>query len=267
MDRDRLASSHMRNLIRLAAAVFWLICLQCARADTLPVEDALRATVRITKGQVSGTGFFVTGGIGAAKRILLVTAAHVFNDMPGASCTLVLRSKTDKGYARKEVDLQIRSGDKPLWARHPELDAAAIEVTLPTDCDIKPLPLDAIANQADLEKLPAGQDLFIPCFPAKLEANPAGWPILRKGSLASYPLTGQSTMFVDYSHFGGDSGAPVVMPTKDGPKVVGLVFAMERQTDRTVAPFEERTVHTPLGLAIAVQAHGLRETIEALLKK
>lgn len=257
----------MRNLFRLAAVALGLVCLQVARADTSPIEDALRATVRITKGQVSGTGFFVSAGSAGARRTYLVTAAHVFNDMPGPSCTLVLRTKTDKGYLRKEIELPIRNGDKPVWGRHPELDAAAIDVTLPADCDIKPLPIEAIAVQADMEKLPAGQDLFIPCFPAKLEANSAGWPILRKGSLASYPLTGQNTLFVDYSHFGGDSGAPVVMTTKDGARVVGLVFAMERQTDRTVAPLEERTVHTPLGLAIAVQAPNLRQTIDALLKK
>jgi hypothetical protein len=251
----------MRNYLQLAALLMLLQAPQFVRAEHSAIEDALRATVRITKGQVSGTGFFVEAKDGGGRRTFLVTAAHVFNDMPGPSCTLVLRAKSNNGYVRKETDLQIRTGDKPLWTRHPELDAAAIEVTLPTDCDFKPLPIDAIASPANMERLPAGQDLFVPCFPAKLESNSAGWPILRKASLASYPLAGQSTMFVDYSHFSGDSGAPVVTVTKEGLRVVGLIFAMERQTDKTVAPFEERTLHTPLGLAVAVQAPQLHEVI------
>ncbi|MDP1796412.1 MAG: hypothetical protein Q8K78_02980 [Planctomycetaceae bacterium] len=111
-----------------------------------------------------------------------------------------------------------------------------------------------------------GQDVFVPCFPAQVEANSAGWPLLRKGSLATHPLMPVArtpTMFVDYSHFGGDSGAPLVATVNGEPLVVGLVFAMLRQTDKTTMPFEERTLHTPLGLAIAAQAPLIRQTIEA----
>jgi hypothetical protein len=46
-------------------------------------------------------------------------------------------------------------------------------------------------------------------------------------------------------------------------RVLGVVVAMQRQTDRVTSPFEEKTVHTPLGLAITVPSTLLRETIES----
>jgi hypothetical protein len=53
--------------------------------------------------------------------------------------------------------------------------------------------------------------------------------------------------------------------TMDGkPHLAGVIVGMQRQTDRTVSPFEERTVHTPLGLAIAVQAEVVADVIRGL---
>jgi len=38
--------------------------------------------------------------------------------------------------------------------------------------------------------------------------------------------------------------------------------AMQRQTDRVTSPFEEKTIHTPLGLAITVPSTLVHETID-----
>ena len=90
--------------------------------------------------------------------------------------------------------------------------------------------------------------------------------MLRTGAIASHPLAPAAALdriFVDYAHYAGDSGAAVV--TDDGsagPLVAGVVVAMQRQTDRVTSPFEEKTVHTPLGLAITVPSPLLRETID-----
>src|SRR5262249_55559828 len=135
--------------------------------------------------------------------------------------------------------------------------------------------LDQIADEAAFKakQVRVGQDAWIPCFPARLESNPAGWPILRRGSIASHPLAptkAQKTFLLDYSAFGGDSGAPVVVLTdvkrgqgkEQRPLVVGLVFGMNRQTDKATLPFEERIMHTPLALAVVVHAPFIRETID-----
>jgi len=51
------------------------------------------------------------------------------------------------------------------------------------------------------------------------------------------------------------------------PIVVGLVISMQRQEDRVTTPFEEKTVYMPLGLAVAVQAPFIRETIDLWFKQ
>jgi hypothetical protein len=259
---------------RLAACLAALLpaFVGCSVAD-LAAEDALRATARVYRGSVSGTGFFVDAGEkGGPPRLLLATAAHVFENIPGPECTVALRVRAADGtFSRKELTLAIREGEKRLWTRHPDADVAAIPITPPAGVDLKPFPYRRVADEswAATGKLRVGQDVVVPCFPAKLEANPAGWPVLRKGSVASHPLTPLSaakTMLVDYSHFGGDSGSPVVTVGPEGPAVVAVVVAMQRQTDRVTMPFEERTVHTPLGLAVTVPSPFLRQAVDSLLK-
>jgi hypothetical protein len=105
----------------------------------------------------------------------------------------------------------------------------------------------------------------VACFPAQTESHPAGWPVLRTGHLATATLAPAAELqrfFVDYAHFAGDSGAAVVVETEQGPLVAGVVVAMQRQTDRITSPYEEKTIHTPLGLAIAVPSTKVWEVVE-----
>lgn len=233
-----------------------------------PAVEALRATVRLTDGQNGGTGFIVASDKKeGTNQLLLVTAAHVLKKMSSPTCTLVLRACSEKGeFVRKEMPLTLRDGEKPRWVNHPEMDVAVMAVTLSKEIALQPFGAEQIATSAFAEdgRLHVGQDVFIPCFPAKTEANAAGWPILRKGMVATYPLhplNKAKTFFVDYSHFGGDSGSPVVGWIDKKPIVVGLVISMQRQEDRVTTPFEEKTVYMPLGLAVTVQAPFIRETI------
>jgi hypothetical protein len=270
--KSRVVSKHLGGSV-VALGVILLSAGAAAAAEQ--AEDALRATVRITRGSVSGTGFFVATGDKAdsGPRHLLVTAAHVFNVMDGPDCTVVFRARGKASeLVRKEVGLTIRDGKKPRWVQHPEIDVAVIAMDLPEGVDVKAFADRQIAGAqlAADRKVRVGQDVCIPCYPAKLEANEAGWPILRKGAIASHPLTplaGAKTMFVDYANFGGDSGAPVVAWIEKEAVVVGLVTGMQRQSDRSSTPFEERTVHTPLHLAIAVQSPFIRQTIEQWRKQ
>lgn len=237
------------------------------------VEELLEATFRISDQDHSGTCFLVaTKSLDPAhpRRVILATAAHVFEQMEGSECEIILRTKAQPDtYLRSPQSISIRDSGKPLWIRHPDVDIATLYVELPEGVSVTPFAIDQLAGEDRVNDrtVRVAAETWIPCFPAKLEANEAGWPVLRKGSIASHPLRpvkSTQTMLIDYRAFGGDSGAPVVMIVDSRPLVIGVVHGMHRQTDRSTLPFEERTVHTPLGLSIVTQAVYLRETIELM---
>ena len=198
-----------------------------------------------------------------------MTAAHVLEKAKGETAVLVYRKASPDGsLARAAAKLRIREGGNPRWQRHPTADVAAMPVTAPEGAGAFELSRVADADVFDEKKLRVAQDVWIPCYPAGTEGNEAGWPVLRHGTVATHPLRpakGLKKFFVDFSTFGGDSGAPVlarVGPAGEAkPTVVGLVLAMQRQTDRVKMPFEERVMHTPLGLCVVAPATLLREII------
>ena len=241
-----------------------------ARADDA-LEKSLGAVFRITNGRSSGTGFVVAKPDRTDESsVILVTAAHVLEEMSEAECQLVLRTlSADQTYARKEVSVPIRDNGAPRWKKHADVDVAVLEFQLPADVSITALEYGQIADASWVadKKLRVGQQVWIPGYPAQLAANEAGWPILRQGAVASYPLSPVAhvkTMLIDFHAFGGESGAPVLTAAEDGCHVVGLVHGMHRQTEKAVMPLHEFTFHTPLSLSIVVQAAYIRETIELL---
>lgn len=236
-----------------------------------PIERVLTATFRIANEQTSATCFLVWPehtGDDAPQRPVLVTAAHALEQMQQSTCTMVLRVQNDDmSYSRQEITLTIRSNGEPLWVRHPDLDIAAMQIELPESTAAKPLPFEQLAETMWLtqQKLRVGSDVFIPGYPVALESNDAGWPVLRKGTVATHPLVPvdhAKQVFINASTFGGDSGAPVMyLDENDRPVIVGMVIAAQRQTDRSQTPFEERVSHMPLNLAITVQAPFIRQTV------
>ncbi len=245
-----------------------------------PLAGLLAATCKITNPEFGATCFLVEPPPGAAwshGAVIVVTASHAFEETPPTGCQIVLREDlADGSFRRKEVALPIRVDGKPMWVKHPDEDVAALKWTLPAGVACRPVRFDQLAKAADFTggKMGLGDEAWIFCFPVQLEASAAGLPILRHGSIASWPLPPLSTnrtFFVDFSTFGGDSGAPVMIwdrhESQIQPLVIGVVLGMERQTDRTSMPFEERIVHHPVGLAIAAHSEIIRETVELLLRK
>ena len=124
-------------------------------------------------------------------------------------------------------------------------------------------------------KVGLGDDAWMCSFPVQLEANEAGQPVLRRGAIASLPLTGATaanrTFLVDITTFGGDSGAAVLSGNPGRReadwRIVGIVSGMHRQSDRFAVPFQETTLHYPLGLAIAAPADLVRETVREAAKE
>jgi hypothetical protein len=236
----------------------------------------MQATFRLTDGRTSGTAWLVS--IPSKKdtpgKTAVVTAAHVFQNLKGESATLILRKKNGDGsFERLEHRFGIREKSHMLWTQHSQHDIAAIKIVLPVAADVTPIPLKQLTDaESAANTLPPAQRCLIPTFPAQMEGNRAGWPVLRNATVASFPnapVHRHPQFILDYNAFGGDSGAPVVLVQQNSnsqqvPKIVGMILGQHRQTDRTITPNEERTVHTSLGLGIAVHTAFIRETIDQL---
>jgi S1-C subfamily serine protease len=228
-----------------------LLCLAAGDAD----QALLDATVRLRTEGSTATAFLVKRG----EDLVLVTAAHCLEEIQEAEATLVIRAAGPDGtLVRKKVQVLLRENGKPRWRRHPDRDVAAMKLTLPGDARVKPLKPEQLA-----EAVPkAGDAIRVAGYPAGVEGGPQGWAILRAG-IVSAPPNGP-TFLVDAPIYGGESGGPVAVCTGAEPLVVGVQSGMHRRTDKTSIPFEERTVHHPLGIGIVVPAAAAREAIRLL---
>ena len=264
-----------------AIIILWLLLSSFTNAEDA-VTTMMNATFKITNKDSTATCFVIAPPKSAnfqQQEYILLTAAHVFKQMTGDECRIVLRKKLQNGtYARDEVAIKIRSQGEALWSQHATADVAALKFTLPKDHDISALAWDQIADKSLVQKkrLRCADEIWIPGYPAQLEANKAGFPVLRRGNVASYPLApirDDGTYLISANTCGGDSGAPVMVFNRKkethktiGTMVVGLVTGLHRETMKTNTPYEERTVHRPLGLAIVIHAEFLRQTAERLWK-
>lgn len=215
-------------------------------------------------------------------RFVLVTAAHVLDGMPGDVAILFLRKMNDRGdWERLPTPLQIRNNGHPLWVRHPAADVAVMYIGLPQGVSIPLLSTDFLADDAMLEKyeIHPGDTLQCLGFPFGEESNNAGFPILRSGRIASYPLvptTKTKTFMLDFNVFQGNSGGPVYMVdegrTYQGmvnlggttQLIAGLVIQETTHNEQVIGPYNAEVHRYPLGLATVVHASFIKEAINML---
>ena len=203
-------------------------------------------------------------------KCVIVTADHVLRQMKGDSFVLVSRSRNGDGYQRQEIRVSIRSDGKPLWIKHAEHDVAVLP--LPDSVQVDALPFDSLATENLLAKVHAGDAVWLAVFPERSEANGAGFPILRNGTLASYPITPvkPNPMFlVDTTSWKGDSGGPVIHQSlrspSGGPIVLGIVRGMRNITDTVKeSRFVERKTDYPMGITEVLHVVFARELIEQI---
>ena len=112
-----------RHSVRIVVVFLGLFtCVPKARADD-SLEKALGAVFRITNGRSSGTCFLVSRGERAGKgSVVLVTAAHVLEEMSESTCQLMLRTESaDQRDSRTETSIPVRDGTcdvgsgTPIW--------------------------------------------------------------------------------------------------------------------------------------------------------
>lgn len=147
---------------------------------------------------------------------VMVTAAHVLNDIDGPVASLLVRHKNGDGtYSPYRWSIRIRDqSGAGLFVQHAEADVAAMYVNLPKDLIETLIPSNAFADDNFIEgyEIHPGDELMCVGFPYGLSVNSWGFPILRTGVISSYPLVpAKSIKYIgfDFRVFGGNSGGPV----------------------------------------------------------
>ena len=209
----------------------------------------------------------------AIANIVMVTAAHVLDDIAGDVATLMLRKPNQEGtYSEFPYDIPIRAGGAPLYTRHPTADVAAMYAGLPSEVPMSGLPPAFLATDQTLAEieLHPGDEAFVLGFPLGV-GTPGGFPVLRTGRIASYPLTPmravESIVFDLFLH-GGNSGGPVYYSysnrTFKGATHFGIaqgILGLVIQQARSVEP---EHVNSPLNLGLVVPAVFIQETLDRL---
>jgi hypothetical protein len=125
------------------------------------------------------------------------------------------RASADGGWRFDPQPMRIRDAETtPLWTRHPDQDVAVMEIVAPDAFARAAIPLAWLANADTIEQAQVGpgDEMLSLGFPRGLAANRAGFPILRVGRIASWPLspiTAFPTFLLDFLVFPGNSGGPV----------------------------------------------------------
>ncbi|MFN3856493.1 MAG: trypsin-like serine peptidase [Caulobacter sp.] len=234
--------------------------------------DLIKATVQLEQPQADGsrtvgTGFLVQAPTPDGKpRVVLVTAAHVFERMSGPTATVGYRVQMKTGEWRfdpKPVTIRIEGA--PAWARHPARDVAAIIVEAPPEFAKAAIPLSWLASDETFGRyaLGPGDEMMALGFPRGLSANKAGFPILRSGRVASYPLIPASvfpTFLLDFTVFPGNSGGPVFM-AQGARRRPGGSESEEVQFVAGILTQQVELNDERLNIGIVTHARYVRETI------
>ncbi|MCD4695341.1 MAG: serine protease [Bacteroidales bacterium] len=207
----------MRSIILLLIGLFFTIFLKSQVSDRYN-EKIMRATFKIAGNGSQGTAFMVLRPVEnypPNKGLnTLVTAKHVLEQMKGDSAVIYFREKKGDHYVQFEHKFRIRNKGKNIFISHPTEDIAALAFPIPknVDCNYIPYSNLAIDSTIKLLFLQPGDNLYILGYPYGYISSEAGFPVLRSGRIASYPILPMSiykSFLLDFEVFNGNSGGPV----------------------------------------------------------
>ncbi|QYF87943.1 serine protease [Brevundimonas sp. PAMC22021] len=259
--------------------------------DSLPIQDerpveAARPAWTLTLGLIDatvqidqpngegtrtvGTAFLVNAPApGGQPRTVLVTAGHVLDRMQGQEARLGWRVETTGGTWRfNPQPLAIRDeNDRPLWRRHPDRDVAVMAIQAPDAFARAAIPLAWLAGPEafDEAQVGPGDEMLTLGFPHGLSANRAGFPILRTGRIASWPLTPITafpTFLLDFAVFPGNSGGPVFWTP--AARKTASDQAPEHPYVAGILTQEVRVGDERLGIGVVAHAEDIRAAIALL---
>ena len=221
---------------------------------------------------LTGTGVLVSDPApDGTPRVVLVTARHVLANIPGGQVYIGLHLKTPDGGWRLDWRVEPSAADaKPLWVQHPVYDVAVMPVSVPPEVAATAIPMSWFGDAESLsrEDVAAGDSVEVLGYPAGYAGDSRGFPILRVGHLASYPLTPstEATFLIDFPVISGNSGGPVFFSRRTGkrPAVVG---AEGPQPDEFIAGLVAQQIvpgGQSISLGLAVHALYIRQTLQML---
>jgi S1-C subfamily serine protease len=284
----------MKKLGGPALAGVFLLFIACSialgeaqqREETELNTLLMEATFQISGPGSLGTAFVIgrpTKKDPSRSWNVLVTAHHVLSDIKGPDAILQLRRQSASGtWEVLGHSVKIRDGQRALWTKHPEADVACMFVPLPKDLLRSLLPTTLLVDDKTLKEfeIHPGDELNCLGYPLG-PSGPFGFPILRSGKIASYPLlpTKQTkTFLMDFRISPGNSGGPVYLVqsnrTFGGSSRLGMTIRMvmglvsdeirwKREIQELYGKREE--VH-PLGIAEVIHASLILEAVMALLE-
>ncbi len=236
-------------------------------AATVELEQPLGVGTRTV-----GTGFLISDPTPDGRpRVVLVTANHVFERMKGDEATIGYRVQgPDGAWSFAPQSIAIRAEGKALWRHHPSRDVAAIAISAPPAFARAAIPLNWLGGDDGLarETLAPGDEMMTLGFPQGLSANAAGFPILRAGRVASFPLGPTKafpTFLLDFRVFPGNSGGPVYLERSTGATTAAAGRAAEdRPVIAGMLTQQVEVGSENLGIGIVTQAEFIRETVAEL---
>lgn len=187
-------------------------------------------------------------------------------------CYFYARKNGDGTYSPFLYEFAIRDEKgNPFYVKHREADVVVMYIMVPNVVAIPLLTTNLIANDktiGDLEIHP-GDELLCLGYPFGLTVNDWGFPILRSGTISSYPLTPAAAIkFIgfDFRVYGGNSGGPVYFKytnrtystgTHLGETVHGIIGLVTQQV-------EDPNTKTPISLARIVPGQFIVDTVNML---
>ena len=140
--------------------------------------------------ETCGSGFFIGGPTqqpSETSQYTLVTAAHVFDRIAGEDAQFAIRLKRDGKIVRSVLTVPIRQSSIRLYAKHPDADVAVMRVSLPNNHAHAMVNWPALATDDVFAKLGIhpGDEMFTVGYPLCTMANPQGYPMLRRGAVAT----------------------------------------------------------------------------------
>lgn len=243
----------------------------------------MRSTFKIEGGGTVGTAFVMGAPDSATPgrfRYVLITATHVFRDIPGETAVLHLRRQRGQAFERYAYPVPIRASGAPIWVSHPDLDVSILPLALPNDADLPLASTDLLATDAILESFEVrpGDTLVALGFPFGAESTDAGFPVLRSARISSYPLlptASTKTLLLDFPVFPGNSGGPVFLYAENrvmrGGTHIGVsqcligVVSEERTVEERITGVDQVTIKKHrIGLAVVVHASFVRGLVDQL---